>query len=149
MGYRTSRRNEEKERRVRAWASRSPALDAQGLAAADVIGLERAILGQVVVPDDADYDDASRQANPAFVRRPRLVVYCEVPGDVRRSLEFARGFGLAVRCRSGGHSTAGFSVADGCLVLDTSRMRYVHVAGEEDAPVAHVGAGRDAGRPRR
>ena len=60
----------------------------------------------------------------------RLVVYCETPGDVRQSLGFARRLGLAVRCRSGGHSTAGFSVADGCMIIDTSRMQYVHVSAD-------------------
>ena len=141
MGYRDGQRVAEKQERIRAWADRPPG----ALATADIVNLERAIYGQVVVPGDADYDMASRQANPAFLRRPRLVAYCETPGDVRQSLVFARQQGLAVRCRSGGHSTAGFSVADGCLVLDTSRMRYVHVAAESDAPVAHVGAGSDWG----
>ncbi|MGD9508881.1 MAG: FAD-binding oxidoreductase [Geminicoccaceae bacterium] len=141
MGYRTSRRVAEKEERIRAWADRPPA----ALPTGDIVALERAIHGQVMVPGDADYDLASRQANPAFVRRPRLVVYCETPGDVRQSLAFARRLDLAVRCRSGGHSTAGYSVADGCMVIDTSRMRYVHISGEGDGSVAHVGAGSDWG----
>jgi hypothetical protein len=132
-------------------ASRRPAgqsgagLAAQGLAAADVIALEQAIYGQVVVPGDADYAEANRQANPAFVRRPRLVVHCETPGDVKQSLGFARRLGLAVRCRSGGHSTAGFSAADGCMVIDTSRMQYVHLSGDAPAPIADVGAGSEWG----
>jgi len=70
----------------------------------------------VLWPKDTPY--------PAFVRTPGLVVYCETPADVRRCLEFARRLGLDVRCRSGGHSTAGFSVADGSMVIDTSRMRF-------------------------
>jgi FAD binding domain/Berberine and berberine like len=146
MSYRQGRRVEEKQQRIRDWSGRSAGeLAAQGLAAADVIALEQAIYGQVVVPGDADFADASRQANPAFVRRPRLVVYCETLGDVRQSLGFARRHGLAVRLRSGGHSTAGFSVADGCIVIDTSRMQYVHVPGDAHAPIAHVGAGSDWG----
>ena len=141
MGYRTSRRVIEKEERIHAWANRPSG----ALATGDVVALERAIHGQVVVPGDADYDLASQQANPAFVRKPRLVVYCETPGDVRQSLAFARRLDLAVRCRSGGHSTAGYSVADGCMVIDTSRMRYVHVSDEAEVPIAHVGAGSDWG----
>ena len=141
MGYRTSRRVIEKEERIHAWANRPSG----ALATGDVVALERAIHGQLVVPGDADYDLASQQANPAFVRKPRLVVYCETPGDVRQSLAFARRLDLAVRCRSGGHSTAGYSVADGCMVIDTSRMRYVHVSDEAEVPIAHVGAGSDWG----
>src|SRR5262245_58561332 len=112
MGYRLGRRAEEKEQRIRDLSGQSAAeLTAQGLTPADVIALEQAIYGQVVLPGDTDYIEASAQANPAFVRKPRLIVYCETPADVRQSLGFARRLGLALRLRSGGHSTAGFSVA--------------------------------------
>ena len=117
-----------KERRLRAFSNLPHAeYVALGFAADNVVALETAIRGQVVLPADHAYDAARRQDNPAFNRFPRLIVYCETPGDVRHALAFARHGGINVTCRSGGHSTAGYSVSNGGMVLDTSRMRYVHL----------------------
>ena len=56
----------------------------------------------------------------------------------RKQLAFAQKYGLEVTCRSGGHSTAGYSVNFG-LVIDLSRMNYVVV--DPKALRAIVGAG--------
>jgi FAD/FMN-containing dehydrogenase len=159
MSYHKGQHLDLKERRIRGW-SQLPNTQriAAGLTPDDLAGLEKAIYGEVVLPDDSTYDEARRQANPAFNRFPGLVVYCETHGDVRHSLDFAQRHKLQVTCRSGGHSTAGYSVSNGGMVLDTSRIRYVHLSVHESAifganasrdrsatSYAHVGAGSQWG----
>ncbi len=57
---------------------------------------------------------------------------------MQQILALATDFGLKVACRSGGHSTAGYSVNDG-IVLDTSRLNDVSV--DAAANTASVGPG--------
>jgi FAD/FMN-containing dehydrogenase len=110
-----------------------------------VATLEEAISGNVVLPSDPGYDKARQLSDPAFERFPAVVIFCETPSDVRAALAFAAGNDLPVTCRSSGHNTAGFSVGDDAMVIDTSRIRYVHVAERAGEPVARVGAGSDWG----
>lgn len=104
---------------------------------------ELALVGEVVFPWDTDYDRDRQESNPAFQRYPIMIVYCEVENDIRLSLAFAKRYGLWVAARSGGHSTAGYSVNDGGMVIDTSRIKYVHV--DKTSMTAVVGAGTNFG----
>ena len=54
-------------------------------------------------------------------------------------MAFAQKYGLQVTCRSGGHSTAGYSVNFG-LVIDLSRMNYVVVDPKALRAIAGAGA---------
>jgi FAD/FMN-containing dehydrogenase len=104
----------------------------------DAADLQRNMLGSVVLASTEGYD-VSRQD---FIRThqsfPQLIAYCEVPRDVQTCLKFASEHGLHPVCRSGGHSTAGFSVNDE-MVIDVSRISYVVV--DEAKRTAKVGAG--------
>lgn len=82
--------------------------------------------GTLVFPDDGDYNKDRQLSNPAFQRHPQVIAYCDTPGDVRLCLKWAHAHGWRVTCRAGGHSTAGYSINDG-MVIDVSRMSYVHV----------------------
>ena len=97
--------------------------------------------GQLVFPGSPDYNK-DRQGNPLYPSFPEVIAYCEVPNDVRLCLDWAHVLGLWVTCRSGGHSTAGYSVNSG-MVIDTSRIKYVSV--DQLAMTARVGAGTDFG----
>jgi FAD/FMN-containing dehydrogenase len=105
----------------------------------------KAISGDVVLPADPGYAKARQLSDPAFQRFPALVVYCAGPDDVRTALAFAREHDLRVTCRSSGHNTAGFSVGDDAMVIDTNRIRYVQISDDAGAPIARVGAGSDWG----
>lgn len=107
--------------------------------------LIRAISGDVVLPADPGYEKARRLPDPAFQRFPALVVYCGGPEDIRTSLAFAKQHDLQVTCRSSGHNTAGFSVGNDAMVIDTSRIRYVRISEDAGDPIARVGAGSDWG----
>ena len=105
-------------------------------AAAD---LRSALVGTVVLPEDPTYD-ASRQGYvKTYQQFPQIIVYCEIFRDVANSLAFAQKYGLEVTCRSGGHSTAGYSVNFG-LVIDLSRMNYVVVDPKALRAIAGAGA---------
>lgn len=100
--------------------------------------LEQQLVGTLVLPTDPSYNTARQVWNPAFQDFPQFIVCCEVIGDVRASLKFARDHDLWVVTRSGRHSTAGYSVNDS-MVIDTSGLSYVVV--EPDRKVGYVGPG--------
>ncbi|NLU70154.1 FAD-binding oxidoreductase [Streptomyces sp. HNM0574] len=93
--------------------------------------------GQLLRPQDADYDAARTLFNPRFDgARPAGVAYCAGPQDVRECLSFARRHSIPVAIRSGGHSYAGWSTGKG-LVVDVQRMDAVRPSGD----TAEIGAG--------
>lgn len=95
--------------------------------------------GGVVLPGDAGYDDARAVHNAMIDRRPAAVARCRSVGDVQASLDAARGAGLPVAVRGGGHSGPGFGTVDGGLVIDLSPLADVAV--DPDARTARVGGG--------
>jgi FAD/FMN-containing dehydrogenase len=102
--------------------------------------LQARIVGTVVLPSDPAYDLDRQESNPAFQAFPQVIVYCAVESDVVACLEVARSSGLWVAVRSGGHSTAGYSVNSG-MVIDVSRLSYTVL--DESTAIVHVGAGTD------
>ena len=120
------------------------ALAELGLSSRELDRLQRRIRGKVVMPGMPEYANA-RVGNPVYPHlfAPRIVVYCAVPGDVRVCLEAARRHGWRTTCRSGGHSSAGFSVNDG-MVIDVSLMS--HVAVDSGKGRAQVGSGANLGQ---
>lgn len=109
--------------------------DAKG-AAWDALstGLE----GTLLRPGDRDYTAARKLFNPRFdTLRPAAVAYCAGPGDIAECLAFARGHGIPVAVRSGGHSYAYWSSGRDRLVIDVQMMAKVTASGR----AATVGAG--------
>jgi FAD binding domain/Berberine and berberine like len=140
-----SAKQKEKELRVLGWqALASPAPPNQVLPfTADAVGdLELKIQGKLVRPTDPEYHAGRQLANFAFQDFPVLIAYCEVIADVRRCLQFARDKKIPVVVRSGGHSTAGFSIGSG-MVIDLSRLSYVVVDAAKKQAI--VGAGTKFG----
>src|SRR5207249_3012894 len=60
-------------------------------------------------------------------RKPALVVRPTGTADVVECVNFARGRGLLLSIKGGGHNIAGTAVAEGGLTLDMSRMKGVFV----------------------
>ena len=89
--------------------------------------LTRAFHGQIVQPQDVDYDQHRRIWNGSIDRRPALIARCADADDVGRAIWFAREFGLDLTVRSGGHSFPGYSVSDDALVLDLSLLKQIEV----------------------
>ncbi|MFZ2648858.1 MAG: FAD-binding protein, partial [Burkholderiaceae bacterium] len=114
------------------------AFASMGVDRARLAALLDAFKGQLVFPGQPGYEQDRQESNPAFQAYPLLIAYCEAFSDVSEILALARQFDLKVACRSGGHSTAGYSVNDG-IVLDTSRLNDVSV--DAVAKTATVGPG--------
>jgi len=83
--------------------------------------------GALLRPGEEGYDEARRIWNGAIDRRPALVARCAGADDVAEAVRFARGHGLPVSVRAGGHSIAGHSVCDGGLMIDLSLMKSLRV----------------------
>jgi FAD/FMN-containing dehydrogenase len=85
------------------------------------------------------YDEARRVWNLAYDRRPLAMVRAANVDDVRRCVEFARKNALPIAIRGGGHSYAGYGVADGALQIDLGTFSTVSV--DRDRRVASLGGG--------
>jgi len=95
--------------------------------------------GGVVLPADADYDDARSVYNAMIDRRPAAIARCRSVGDVQSALAAGRRAGLAVAVRGGGHAGPGFGTVDGGLVIDLSPLAGIDV--DPDARTARVHGG--------
>jgi FAD/FMN-containing dehydrogenase len=95
--------------------------------------------GQVVVPGDTDYDEARHVWNVMHDKRPAVIARCTSAADVVAALAYARGTGLRIAIRGGGHSLPGLSVVDDGIVLDLKGMNGIHI--DPVARRAVVGAG--------
>jgi FAD/FMN-containing dehydrogenase len=96
--------------------------------------------GEVLRPTDEGYDEARTIHNGMIDRRPTLIARCAGVADVMTSVRFARDQQLLVSVRGGGHGVAGFSVCDGGLMIDLSRMRGVRVDAVRQTVRAEGGA---------
>ena len=83
--------------------------------------------GSVIRPGDPRYEEACRIWNGAITRRPALIARCADEDDAAAALAYARGEGLGVSIRGGGHNVAGTALVEGGMVIDFSRLRSVEV----------------------
>jgi FAD/FMN-containing dehydrogenase len=88
----------------------------------DLSRLRDAVDGRVITPGDSDYDQARTIFYGGFDRRPAIIVRPTDAAGVAQVVNLAREAGLPLAVRSGGHSLAGHSVAEGGIVLDLSEM---------------------------
>ena len=95
--------------------------------------------GRVTAPEDAGYDQARKLFYGKFDRRPAAIVRPTGAGEVARVVGLAREAGLPLAVRSGGHSLAGHSVADGGIVLDLSEMTALELDLERRTAWAQTG----------
>jgi FAD/FMN-containing dehydrogenase len=89
--------------------------------------LRAGVRGGAMTAGEPGYDDARRIWNAMIDHRPAIVARCLSSRDVRNAVDFARGSGMRLSVRGGGHHIAGNAVAEGGLVIDLSAMRAVHV----------------------
>jgi FAD/FMN-containing dehydrogenase len=110
-----------------------------GLTPGDVSTLSQRVRGAVLLPDHPDYDAARTIWNARIDRHPALILRCADRGDVVEALTLARGRGVPLSVRGGGHGVSGHAVCDGGIVVDLSGMRGVGVDGA--ARTARVAGG--------
>jgi FAD/FMN-containing dehydrogenase len=110
------------------------------LGAATLAELAQSVRGELLTPDNDQYDDARSIWNAAHDRRPALIMRCTGVADVIKGVQFARSENLPLALRGGGHSIPGFSTVDDGLVLDLSAMKGIRVDPGSKRVVAQAGA---------
>ncbi len=83
--------------------------------------------GEVITPEDGEYDEARAVYNAMIDKRPAAVARCRDVADVISALRFGREHDLVIAVRGGGHNVAGKGTVDGGLVIDLSMINNVHV----------------------
>jgi FAD/FMN-containing dehydrogenase len=89
--------------------------------------LKDRLRGEVIGREDRGYDEARRVWNAMIDKRPGLIVRPRSAGDVVAAVDLARGRGLPVAVRCGGHSVAGKGACEDGLLIDLSLMKGVQV----------------------
>jgi FAD/FMN-containing dehydrogenase len=97
------------------------------IAESEIHDLRRDIRGSVISPGDETYDQVRRVWNGMIDRRPAVIVRALGARDVMTAVNFARGHGIPVSVRGGGHNIAGNAACDNGLMLDLSLMRGIRV----------------------
>lgn len=79
--------------------------------------------GRLLRPQDQGYDEARHVHNGSIDKHPALIARCLSTADIVDALKFARGEGLEIAVRGGGHNVAGNAVCDDGMVIDLSAMK--------------------------
>jgi FAD/FMN-containing dehydrogenase len=108
-----------------------------GMSAIDALRSE--VVGEVVAPGDADYEEARRVYNGMIDKHPAAVVRCRQPSDVAAVIHLAHTEGFDLSVRGGAHSAPGFGTNEGGLVIDLSGLQDVVV--DADKQIARAGGG--------
>ncbi|MBZ0296138.1 MAG: FAD-binding oxidoreductase [Anaerolineae bacterium] len=111
--------------------------------AIDIAQLRADLKGQVITPEDDDYEAVRTGLSREVVRRPALIVRPLDAVDVSHVVLLARETGMELAIRSGGHSLSGFSTLDGGIVLDLSHMKNLEI--DIEGRTAWADAGLTAG----
>ena len=101
--------------------------------------LAERMTGEVIAPDDPEYDLARRVWNGMIDRRPAVIARCADAGDVAAAVRFAIEHDLPLAVRGGGHNVAGTAVCDDGVVVDLSAMRAVRL--DASGRTVHVQGG--------
>jgi FAD/FMN-containing dehydrogenase len=102
-------------------------MNARKISSEALDGLTGRVRGEVLTPDDHGYDTCRAVWNGMVDKRPAVVVRCRGNADVIAAVDFARGQGLPVSVKGGGHNVAGKAVSDGGVMVDLSPMDQVRV----------------------
>ena len=83
--------------------------------------------GELIGPEDLEYDQARAVFNAMIDKRPALIVRVADAADVIQAVDFARAQGLLLAIRGGGHNGGGLGICDDGLVIDLSRLKGIRV----------------------
>jgi len=95
--------------------------------------------GQLIGPDDAEYEQARLVFNRMIDRRPALIARCATADDVGSIVRFAADRGLLLAVRGGGHNGGGLGTCDDGVVVDLSLLKDIQV--DPDRRTVRVGGG--------
>lgn len=113
------------------------------MTADSIAKLKSEVKGEVILPDDSNYDEVRAIWNAMIDRRPAIVVQCAEAADSSRALQYARDNGLEIAIRGAGHNIAGNGLCEGGMLIDHSNMKNVRV--DKDKKRAYVEPGATLG----
>ena len=90
-----------------------------------VTALASSFTGQLLLPGDADYDEARKVHNGLIDKRPALIARCRGLADIVDAVKMARDQKLEVAVRGGGHHVAGRAPIDRGMMIDLSLMKGI------------------------
>ena len=85
------------------------------------------LTGMIITPESPEYEEARQEWNRAIQKYPLIIVYCSCKEDVSNAVRWAETQHIGIRIRSGGHHYEGYSVGNGILVIDVSRMKKLQL----------------------
>jgi hypothetical protein len=101
--------------------------------------LSDSLKGRLLLPGNEAYDQARLLLQPAYDKRPALVVQPTGAADVQHAVNFARDNSLLLAVKCGGHAAAGTSSCDKGLQIDLSQLRNARV--DQAAKTARIAGG--------
>ncbi len=110
-----------------------------------VTALASSFTGQLLLPGDADYDEARKVHNGLIDKRPALIARCRGLADIVDAVKMARDQKLEVAVRGGGHHVAGRATIDRGMMIDLSLMKGIHVDPKARTALAQGGLWAPAG----
>jgi FAD/FMN-containing dehydrogenase len=105
----------------------------------DVNQLKSQFRGELIEPTDPGYEEVRKVYNAMISKKPRLIAFCTDVADVMAAVHFGKQQDLKVSIRSGGHNAGGLGICDDGLVIDLSRIKFIHV--DPAARTVRVGGG--------
>ncbi len=109
----------------------------------DWSALDANVVGSIITPDHARYEESRQVWNGMIDRHPAAIVFPRSDADVTAAIGFARQHSLEIAVRGGGHNAAGLATIDGGLVIDLAEMNQVDV--DPERRIARVGGGANWG----
>ncbi len=98
------------------------------------------LIGKLIKPGDANYDEARKIWNAMIDCRPTLIVQVADSVDVLSAIRFARENNLEITIRGAGHNIAGNSICNDGLMIDFSAMKKVRVDAVKKIALVEPGA---------
>ncbi|MDX1362798.1 MAG: FAD-binding oxidoreductase [Arenibacter latericius] len=89
--------------------------------------LKNQIRGEIIMPDNTNYDNNRKVFNGMIDKHPGMIVKCVDAADVMACVNFGRENDLLIAVRGGGHNGGGLGVCDHGLVIDLSAIKYIRV----------------------
>jgi FAD/FMN-containing dehydrogenase len=112
----------------------------EAIMSAPFADLRRRLTGRIVLPGEADWDDARRAWNLHNDQHPGCVALCESVADVASVVAFANEHDLRVTVQSTGHNAVAAGPMTDTILLKTSPMRGVTIDPEARLARAEGGA---------
>jgi len=85
------------------------------------------IRGEVILPNDIEYNETRKIYNAMIDKRPGMFVKCTNAADVIYAVNFGRENNLLIAVRGGGHNGGGLGLCDDGMVIDLSGIKFIHV----------------------